>query len=116
MEADKDDDVESVKTQTFPSNGLILCTACGKEISAMALSCPQCGKPTGNRSPKSQIAVILLCFFLGCLGVHRFYVGKIGTGVLMLLTLGGFGIWTLIDLIIAICGKFTDAEGRLIKE
>jgi len=43
--------------------------------------------------------------------VHRFYVGKIGTGVLMILTFGGLGIWVLIDFIMILVGKFTDKEG-----
>ncbi|GAB7038026.1 MULTISPECIES: TM2 domain-containing protein [Catenuloplanes] len=60
---------------------------------------------------KSWVVAILLCLFLGTLGVHRFYVGKIGTGILMLITLGGFGIWTLIDLIMIIVGKFSDKQG-----
>ncbi|MEV4344000.1 TM2 domain-containing protein [Actinoplanes sp. NPDC049596] len=60
---------------------------------------------------KSWIAALLLCFFVGTLGVHRFYVGKIGTGILMLITVGGFGIWTLIDFITIAIGKFTDKQG-----
>ncbi|XVU27087.1 TM2 domain-containing protein [Actinoplanes sp. CA-054009] len=60
---------------------------------------------------KSFIAALLLCFFLGTLGVHRFYVGKVGTGILMLITLGGFGIWTLIDFIMIAVGKFSDKQG-----
>ncbi|MDO3679460.1 TM2 domain-containing protein [Paenibacillus ehimensis] len=67
------------------------------------------------KSPKSFVAALLLAFFLGSLGVHRFYVGKVGTGILMLITLGGFGIWTLIDFIMIAVGSFTDSEGRPIK-
>ncbi len=59
--------------------------------------------------------MILLCFFLGSLGIHRFYAGKIGTGILMIITLGGLGIWTLIDLIMIIIGNFKDKEGMEIK-
>ena len=69
----------------------------------------------GQVSPKGYVPAILICLFLGGLGVHRFWVGKIGTGILQLLTLGGLGIWALIDLVMIICGKFTDKEGRLIK-
>ena len=65
-------------------------------------------------SPKSRLVAVLLCFFVGWTGAHRFYVGKIGTGVLMLVTLGGLGIWTLIDLIIVVIGSFRDVEGRLV--
>ncbi|MGI3004849.1 TM2 domain-containing protein [Shewanella algae] len=66
-------------------------------------------------SDKGFVPTLLLCFFLGGFGVHRFYTGKIGTGLLMLLTLGGLGIWTLIDFVRIAIGNFRDAEGRLIK-
>ena len=64
-----------------------------------------------NISRKSRLVALLLCFFLGALGVHRFYVGKVGTGILMLLTLGGCGIWVIIDLILIVVGSFTDKAG-----
>ncbi len=67
-------------------------------------------------SDKRILPAFLLCFFLGYLGVHRFYVGKVGTGVLMLLTLGGFGIWALIDFIMILCGAFTDKNGNKITQ
>jgi TM2 domain-containing membrane protein YozV len=65
-------------------------------------------------SPKSRLVALLLCFFLGTLGVHRFYVGKVGTGILMLITLGGLGIWVVIDLILIVVGYFNDKEGRRV--
>ena len=58
----------------------------------------------------------LLCFFLGVFGAHRFYVGKIGTGLLQLVTLGGLGIWMLVDLIMLVSGEFRDKEGNRITE
>ncbi len=67
-------------------------------------------------SDKKILPAFLMCFFLGCLGIHRFYVGKIGTGILQILTLGGLGIWALIDLIILALGKFTDKQGQVLTE
>ncbi|MEZ4845456.1 MAG: TM2 domain-containing protein [Bdellovibrionota bacterium] len=71
-------------------------------------------KATVEKSDRSFWATALFAFFLGYFGVHRFYVGKIGTGVLMILTLGGFGIWYTIDLILIACNLFKDKNGRLI--
>lgn len=66
-------------------------------------------------SDKEFIPVILLCFFLGGLGVHRFYSGKIGTGILMILTLGGLGIWVIVDFIMLCIGSFRDIDGKIIR-
>ena len=68
-----------------------------------------------EKSEKGFWPTLLLCFFLGSLGIHRFYVGKIGTGILMIITLGALGIWTLIDLIMIAVGSFKDKKGLPIK-
>ena len=65
-------------------------------------------------SPKSRLVAFLLCFFLGELGIHRFYVGKVGTGLLWLFTAGFLGIGALVDFILILCGSFTDKEGKFL--
>jgi TM2 domain-containing membrane protein YozV len=65
-------------------------------------------------SEKRKLPAFLLCLFFGIFGVHRFYVGKVATGVLQLVTVGGLGLWTLLDLLVILLGGFTDKEGRLI--
>jgi TM2 domain-containing membrane protein YozV len=105
---------------------MMYCQKCGKELSDQASFCPSCGHPVRSASmgpgfsadktvsPKSRLAALLLCLFLGGLGVHRFYVGKIGTGVAMIFTLGGLGIWILIDLIMIVVGNFRDIDGKYV--
>jgi len=66
-------------------------------------------------SPKSRLATTLLAWVLGGLAVDRFYLGQIGTGILKLITGGGFGIWWLIDFIMAACGSRKDKHGLSIK-
>jgi hypothetical protein len=68
----------------------------------------------GADSDYTRLPIFLLCLLFGWLGIHRFFVGKIGTGVLMLITIGGLGIWIMIDLILIILGEFRDREGRKI--
>ena len=70
--------------------------------------------PAAGTSDKSKITALLLCIFLGGLGVHRFYVGKIGTGVVWLLTGGILGIGWLIDIIMIAVGKFKDKQGNIL--
>ncbi len=67
-------------------------------------------------SDKKILPTFLLCFLFGVFGAHRFFAGKIGTGILQLITIGGLGIWMMIDLIIIITGSFTDKEGKKISE
>jgi TM2 domain-containing membrane protein YozV len=61
---------------------------------------------------KSQLVALLLCIFVGVLGIHRFYLGYIGIGIIQLLTAGGFGVWTLIDLILIITGSLQPKDGE----
>jgi TM2 domain-containing membrane protein YozV len=69
-----------------------------------------------EKSEKSWLTALLLSILLGALGVDRFYLGKTGTGILKLLTGGGFGIWWLMDIISIATGKMTDSQGKILTE
>jgi TM2 domain-containing membrane protein YozV len=71
-------------------------------------------QPVSEISPNEWSITLILCVLIGVWGVHRFYVGKVGTGLLMLFTLGGFFIWWIIDLILIATESFKDHEGRKI--
>jgi len=95
------------------------CSSCGVVIKKEAEICPKCGvrqkKAPGSGDVSSNwLTLVLLSFFLGVFGVDRFYTGHIGLGILKLLTAGGCGVWSLIDFILAVCGKFRDSKGNLI--
>ena len=62
-------------------------------------------------SEKSRWLAFFLCLVFGGMGIHRFYVGKVGTGILWLLTCGLFGIGWFIDLLVILCGSFRDKYG-----
>lgn len=68
-----------------------------------------------EKSDKGFVPVLLLCLIFGGLGIHAFYAGRIVKGILMLITLGGFGIWTLIDIIMIATQNFEDLQGRKIR-
>lgn len=99
------------------------CSNCGAEVNDNAVVCIKCGCAVNqpkqpecqNGSSKDWLVTLLLCFFVGCLGIHRFYVGKTGTGIIMLITCGGCGIWALIDFIMICMGNFKDSEDKVIK-
>lgn len=68
----------------------------------------------GAEPKKDWLATLLLCIFFGGIGVHRYYVGKVGTGIIWTLTGGCFGIGYIVDLIKIIVGKFKDKRGNYI--
>lgn len=80
--------------------------------------CPNCGelaqKAPNYTSRKDWPTTLFLCWFLGIFGIHSFYVGKVKNGIFQLLTLGGFGIWTLIDFFNIVLRNYRDGEGKLI--
>jgi len=67
-------------------------------------------------SEKSRAVALALCIPLGVFGAHRFYVGKIGTGLLQLCTMGGLGLWWLYDLITIASGEFRDVDGLRVRQ
>lgn len=101
------------------SCGKFICQECSTEVNGK-MYCKACiqNKLNGQDSGegKDWLLALLLSIFLGGLGIHRFYVGKIGTGILQLLTAGGCGIWALIDIILIASGKFTDANGNVLQK
>lgn len=116
------------------------CKHCGEVIDADCIICPKCGKQVetleqkqgvvinntvsatavagggmNEESPKSKILALILAIFLGAAGIHRFYVGKIGTGIIWLCTGGCFAIGWIYDIIKIASGTFRDGAQRIIK-
>lgn len=100
---------------TPPKAGNRFCYHCKAETPPEAVVCVKCGvglTPVAATPSKDWLTTLLLCFFLGCFGIHRFYTGSTGIGVIQLLTFGGCGIWALIDLIMIATGAYRDGEGN----
>ncbi|HAG92621.1 MAG: hypothetical protein CMK83_19635 [Pseudomonadales bacterium] len=72
-------------------------------------------EPKRPVSRRKILPALLLCLVFGYFGTHRFYVGKVGTGILQMLTLGGLGLWVFYDAIVLVLGRFCDAEGNQLK-
>lgn len=77
---------------------------------------PQSKKETATVSDKKRLLATIICAGFGIFGAHRFYAGKNKSGVLQLLTIGGLGIWYIVDFLIILFGEFTDSEGKKIRE
>ncbi len=102
-----------------PLKGRKYCQNCGSEVKEEAEICIKCGvrlltekRKIKEEGQKDWLVALLLSIFLGHLGIDRFYLGYIGLGILKLLTIGGLGIWWLIDLILIATNRMKDAEGR----
>ena len=111
----------------------MFCKNCGAEIADQTVICPKCGveqqlqaaqpviiNQTISQQPavssKSKWVAFVLAFFIGYLGIHRFYVGKVGTGIIWILTGGVFGIGWLVDWIMILCASFKDKCGLLLTD
>lgn len=90
---------------------IMFCQRCGRQIPVDSRVCPYCGSEINNVTiningyqsgiaPKNKWVALLLCFFLGFLGIHKFYEGKILLGIVYMLTLGIFGIGVIIDFVL----------------
>lgn len=110
------------------------CKNCGSVIERNAKFCPDCGAAQNGAAPQQPVINVVnqntninknfgyihkrkwvaffLCLFLGYFGAHRFYVGKIGTGIIWLFTAGFFGIGWILDLIFILFGGFRDKAGQ----
>lgn len=114
-----------------PAPETLYCPQCGGGMGAADRYCHACGwdaenpdapppgavaspRDLGPLSPFNRTTVLLLCLLLGFLGVHRFYVGKVGTGILWVLTLSFFGVGWIYDLVLVATGEFRDEEGRRV--
>jgi hypothetical protein len=99
-----------------PLTGIRYCWSCGAETSPAAEVCVKCGVRLARGEEKDWMVALLLSIFLGTFGIDRFYLGYVGLGILKLVTLGGCGIWWLIDLILIATNKLPDARGNRLRQ
>lgn len=97
------------------NQGTKFCQSCGEQTNPQDQTCRACGVQLKG-SGKDWLTALLLAAFLGYFGVHRFYTGHIGIGVIQLLTGGGCGIWYIIDIILIVTKNYKDADGNPLNE
>ena len=117
-------DYEEITSEDGPAT--VYCVRCGNAMETGDRYCHACGwaadRPlpspaepaVGNPSRHNRLAALLLCILLGWVGAHRFYVGKIGTGILWLCTFGIFCVGTIYDAVLIGTGEFRDSDGRRV--
>jgi hypothetical protein len=98
-----------------PRLGTRFCQSCGQETVPNAVVCVKCGVRL-TVGEKDWLVALIFSILLGTLGVDRFYLGYVGLGLLKLFTLGGCGVWWLVDLILIAMNKLPDAQGNPLRQ
>jgi len=99
-----------------PLLGNRYCQSCGQETVPGAEICVKCGVRLGRGGEKDWMVALILSILLGTFGVDRFYLGYVGLGILKLVTIGGCGIWWLVDVILIAMNKLPDAQGNPLRQ